>query len=327
MTPEVEKLLQTALKHKQGGSDKIYKQAYKAVDDIGKLGRKKKHQPAAVEALLKIIDEGVHPLPGSAASELADVATEANRDLVPYCRRRLHEDALAFSCVRLLLKFLGKEAFPDAAQAALDESLDIYTRYWVLETLDEEYGFEFTEGMMDGLPSLAGMTADRFRPDEIREWVAAGCPEHVVVPIKIPTAQLKKERIPLPAEYLKFLESHRAKTEYEHNECCWRLTEANDLFSPTNVDGREYPSIRQLRGFAETLKDMVEDEATVDQKGKPYPLSRLAAGWAIGASDSGDVLYLDPADECGVWAYHPDGGDVEKVAKAFRTWRSKARKV
>jgi hypothetical protein len=104
------------------------------------------------------------------------------------------------------------------------------------------------------------------------------------------------------------------------------LTPANDLFEPANVDGRGFPSIRQLAGFGATLKEFMDNQETVDQRGKPYPLGRLAGGWALGTSDSGDVLYLDPADQLSVWVFHHDGGDVEKVAQSFRSWRRKAKR-
>jgi hypothetical protein len=48
---------------------------------------------------------------------------------------------------------------------------------------------------------------------------------------------------------------------------------------------------------------------------------------AIGTSDSGDVLYLDPAASHSVWIFHPDGGDVEQAAKTFTAWRKTARSV
>ena len=103
------------------------------------------------------------------------------------------------------------------------------------------------------------------------------------------------------------------------------MTPADGLFAATNVDGKKYSCIRMLVGFAKSLQEATGEDATVDQKDKPYTLSRLAKGWAIGTSDSGDVMYLDPADDCSVWVFHPDGGDVERIAKSFRAWRNKAR--
>ena len=82
-----------------------------------------------------------------------------------------------------------------------------------------------------------------------------------------------------------------------------------------------------LRGYVEGLRDALEEDATEDARGKPYPLDRVAAGVAIGESNSGDVLYLDPADGHSCWIYHHGGGDVEKVGKSFATWKRKARKA
>ena len=105
--------------------------------------------------------------------------------------------------MQLLLKLLGKAAFPDAAAAVLDESLPVTSRYWILEALDEDFGFEFTEGMADELPSMAGLTKEHFRLDEIRAWAAGGYGKQVAVPIEIPLKQLKKEKIALPDDYRK----------------------------------------------------------------------------------------------------------------------------
>jgi len=67
-----------------------------------------------------------------------------------------------------------------------------------------------------------------------------------------------------------------------------------------------------------SIRKHIGDE-TEDQDGEPYSLDRLAAGLAMG-DNNGDVVFLDPADDCSVWLWYHDGADVERLADSFEQW-------
>jgi hypothetical protein len=111
---------------------------------------------------------------------------------------------------------------------------------------------------------------------------------------------------------------------YERDDCRWTLTPAAELLAKVEIDGKSVRNVQSLQRYAAAVKEAAEADATEDHKGRPYPFSRLAAGIAIGIDDSGDVLYLDPADKHSVWIFHHDGGDVELAASNFTAWLRKA---
>lgn len=180
---------------------------------------------------------------------------------------------------------------------------------------------------MDGVPIYLDEVKPKHIPvNEVTAWSKAGYPKYVKPVVKLPDKELNKAGINLPDAYRQFLLENHKGGEWERDEC-WRLMPASELFQKIDVDGQKVTSIRSLQAFAKSLRKVLEDDATEDHKGKSYPLDRLAAGVVIGHSDSGDVLYLDPADDHAVWAFHHDGGDVEREAKTFQTWLKQAEKV
>ncbi len=129
----------------------------------------------------------------------------------------------------------------------------------------------------------------------------------------------------LPAEYVAFLESHSGDQPYEYDDVDgWWLATSGELLESINVDGVEYPSIHQLRGYTATLREVFPGDATTDDNGEEYAFDRLAAGLAIG-DNNGDALFLDPSDKFSVWCFRHDGGYVEKFEKTFAKWLSKAK--
>lgn len=128
---------------------------------------------------------------------------------------------------------------------------------------------------------------------------------------------------PLPDDYRTFLASHDGEQSYEFDDIDWWLATERELAEGVNIDGNDYAYIHQLQGFSKTLAEFTDGDATTDEEGNAFPLSRLAAGLAIGTGD-GDVLFLDPADNYSVWCFHHDGGDVEKLAASFAEWLAEA---
>jgi SMI1 / KNR4 family (SUKH-1) len=129
----------------------------------------------------------------------------------------------------------------------------------------------------------------------------------------------------LPKEYLTFLETHDGAKSYIFDDLdSWWLDTKTELLKVINVDGRRLQAIYQLKSFSESLKEHVDDDATEDENGEPFPLARLAQGLAIG-NNNGDILFLDPTDHYSAWIYHHDGFDVEKLASSFAEWLATAK--
>ena len=129
----------------------------------------------------------------------------------------------------------------------------------------------------------------------------------------------------LPAEYTSFLESHSGSQPYEYDgEDGWWLAASDKLLKSINIDGKKHPYVHQLRGYAATLRDVFQSEATTDVNGNDHSFDRLEAGLAIG-DNNGDVLFLDPSNKFSVWLFCHDGGYVEKLAASFAKWLSKAK--
>jgi hypothetical protein len=321
MTPEVEKILKKVLECTKQSSERVYFAAFDRMEEIAKLGKRKQHRAAAIEALQQLALKAYEPLRGSAADRLVDLLTPADTDCLAFLRQGLKHPDIDSECARGLLKLQGTEAYDDAVALILDSKRSLDTRTAVLTDLSKQSGHPFDEDMPLYFDET---TADDLPLARIRAWQKAGYPAYVPEKITIPTAALAKLGITLPADYAEFLQQHRRSIRYEYDDCLWELTKGAQLLTKIKVDGKSVPSVQQLKQFAASLKKATKADATEDHKGKPYPLERLAQGIAIGSSDSGDVLYLDPADSCSVWIFHPDGGDVELAAKTFKAWLRKA---
>lgn len=321
MTPEVEKILKKVLECTKQSSERVYFAAFDRLEEITKLGKRKQHREAAIEALQQIALKAYEPLRGSAADRLVDLLTPADVDCLPFLRQGLKNKDIDNDCARGLLKLLGAEAYDDVVAMILDPQRTLDTRTAVLTDLSKHSGHSFDEALPLYFDET---TADDLPLARIRAWQKAGYPAYVPEKITIPTAALAKLGIKLPDDYTEFLLQHRRSVRYDYDDCLWELTKAAQLLTKINVDGKNIPSVQQLKQFAATMKKATKADTTEDHKGKPYPLARLAAGIAIGSSDSGDVLYLDPAESCSVWIFHPDGGDVELAAKTFQAWLRKA---
>jgi hypothetical protein len=214
--------------------------------------------------------------------------------------------------------------YAEAIDLIANKRLSNGARVGVLESLAKHSGQPFDKLIQT--PYMDEVTERDFPLAELRAWQRGGYGQFVLPKIVLPDKQLQKAGLKLPADYRKFLLQHRGD-RLKAGRTLWDLTLADRLLEKTNIDGRNYPAIGALKGYAVAMKDASEDGQTCDAKGKAYPLARLAAGLAIGTSDDGDVLYLDPAAKHSVWIFHHDGGDVEQAAPSFAAWLKKTRKV
>jgi hypothetical protein len=283
------------------------------------LGKRKKDRQSAIEALQKIALEAYEPLRSTAANELADLLSPKDTDCLPFLRAGLKKEDIAYGCVCGLLKLLGREAYREVVELILDSKRSLNNRASALSAICEHGDQPFDED----LPVYVDMKAADLPIEQVRAWADAGFPAYVPPKIEVPVSGLKKLGIELPDGYVKFLRKYAKTVTYEYDGCSWELTTAANLLARIDVDGKSVPSVQQLKRYAAVLKNSIEADKTEDHQGKPYPIDRLAAGIAIGTDDSGDVLYLDPADKFSVWIFHHDGGDVELGSKTFAAWLRK----
>ena len=320
MTSDIEKNLHKILQCTEKSSERVYFAARDLVEQIGKSGKRKKDRQSAIEALQKIALEAYSPLHSFAANSLANLLTPADTDCLPFLRTGLKYEDIAYGCVCGLLKVIGEEAYKDIVELILDSKRSLDIRSSALKVICHHSGQRFDEG----LPLFMDMKVADLPIDEVRAWADAGFPAYVAPKIEVPESGLKKLGIELSEDYLKFLRQYAKSVTYEYDGCSWELTTGANLLAKVDVDGKSVPSVQQLKRYAAVLKKSMKADTTEDHKGKPYPLDRLAAGIAIGTDDTGDVLYLDPADKLSVWIFHHDGGDVERASKTFTAWLRKA---
>jgi len=303
-------------------SKKRHTKAEEAVVEISALSEKKRTRDAAREALLEIVRTDDLELAGRAMAYSVPLLAPDDTDLIPLLRERLainHPSDYAY--MEGLLAILGSAVYPEALQIVRDLERCIGTRAAVVKSLDEISGVPFARDLFGRI--IPKIRVEHYHLDELAEWEANG---FTVPPIQLPTDELAVMGIALPKDYSAFLLKHRRSDSYQHGDVRWELLTAAELCEPCNVDGKEYAAVQQIKGFAQTFQECTGEKATVDSKGKPYAIERLEDGVVIGSSDSGDTLYLDPADKDSVWIYYHDGGNVEGVAKTFSSWQRKARR-
>lgn len=324
MSKKVAEQMQIVREYLAKATKRKYDKAHDAIVEISDLSEKKRTRDAAREALLETVRSEELNLAGSAMAYLTMVPllSSDDADLVPFLRERLaiyHDSDYAY--LEGLLAILGPAAYPEALQFVRDPKRSAGSRSTIVESLADITGIPFDRDLL-GL-TVPEIREEHYHLDELAAWEANGFTEPQ---IEIPVDDLAALGIELPDDYCEFLLKHRKGESYNYKGPSWWLLTAAELCEPCNIDGQEYPAVRQLKAYAETFQECTGEEETVDSKGKPYPVERLAAGVTIGSSDSGDTLYLDPADKNALWIYHHDGGDVERVAKTFSAWRKKAKR-
>ena len=124
---------------------------------------------------------------------------------------------------------------------------------------------------------------------------------------------LEKNKIHLPIALHKYLYLEKGKLKIFEDEDDFKLYSLHELSDNIAVNHKETLRVLQLNVFASSLKETYQDqENTFDQKGFPFPLSRLSKCLAIGEENE-RVLFIDPDDSNSVWIFHIDDGGVEKV--------------
>lgn len=313
MAESVDKLLKQAMLKR--GADK----AEAAVVAIGRMLRRKGAKRDELFGVLKQISDQA-PQGGAryrAFDEMSQSVTADDQEWLTFLRASMDRSEAVSLIAGALLRVFGKPAYQELVDIVCDKKRPASTRYYCLDVITDHSGRPFAHEIP--VMHYDNITEDMYPIAKLQAWAASGFADPE--PIIVPTKELKKLGIELPGPYSKFLAKHEADEEYETDDGQWCLLAANELLAEVDVDGKKVPAIRQLSAFASSLKDVLGSNATTDDKDKPYPLKRLAAGWAIGTESSGDVLYLDPSDKHSVWIFYHDGGDVERVAKSFGGWK------
>jgi hypothetical protein len=295
-----------------------------AVQRLEKLAlRRAECRAEATEALRRIALEGKGAsVRYFARHALVAQAEPGDREAAAFFREHLSVPDLCLDAVRGLLKIEGEMAYADVVAVVADTKQTLENRGEAVWALARHANQPFARRL-------------RREPEEWREedlllpevnaWAKAGFPE--ARPGSLEKLKLAFERLgcKAPADYLKFLKS-RVEAEYSDRWGTWRLPPVNELLETVCIDRYKGPYFRQLVGCAKALAGVRKKGATVDEKGKPYPLERVEGGLAIGDDHFGDILFLDPSDRFSVWVLCRTIGEVCRTAPDFKTWLAKAKK-
>lgn len=323
MSKQIADKVAKILKCTESSSDRTYSAACRLLDEVAKAGKRKTSRDEVVAALQQICEESWFALRRSAITSLVDLLIPADTDLVPFLKQGLKDEDISYGSACGLLNVIGSEAYPDIVKVILNGRRELGTRSSLLSALCDHSGQRFNEG----LPLFCDLKPKDLPLADVRKWADAGFPGVLASVAHIPTNKLAKLNIALPIDYLNFLQQHRASQTYECGDNEWTLFASDELVKKTKVDGKSVPNVRQLQRFARSFHEVTGEDSTTDARGKAYALDRLSDGIVIGSGDGGEVLYLDPADQNGVWIFFPDGGDVERAAKTVRAWLRKAKKL
>lgn len=307
------------------GLRKTRDKAFRALEKLKKLAcRRGKSRKEATQAIRRIGLEGQdETLRLHAGLALIDAATEGDVEATVFFREQLGNPDLCYSCIAGLLITIGTEAYGEIVDVANDANHTMANRGGAVQALAEHSGHPFDRQLPE---NFATWEEIHLLLDELNAWAERGYPEATAHPVEISVTELANQGIVLPKEYEEFLKSQISGVEYVHKENPWRLATAERLLETVTAEKRKCLYIRRLEGLATTLTEFFDGDSTVDKKGLPYAFSRLAAGLAIGDDDCGDILYLDPSDQHSVWAFHHDGGDVEKLGRSFKAWLTRTKK-
>lgn len=318
MADQVAELLKVGLR-------KTRDKAFRALDKLKKLARRRgKTRKEAIEAIRRIGLEGQDEmLRLNAGFALIEAAIEGDAEATVFFREQLGNPDLCYSCMAGLLITIGTEAYGEIVDVANDANHTMEHRGCAVQALAKHSGQPFDRQLPE---DFNNWEEKHLLLHELNAWAEEGYPEVKALPVEIPVAELANLGIVLPKEYEEFLKSQIAGVEYVYKENPWRLATAERLLETVTVEKRKCLYIRRLEGLAKILTQFFDGDSTVDNKGLPYAFSRLAAGLAIGDDSSGDILYLDPSDQYSVWAFHHDGGDVEKLGRSFKAWLTRTKK-
>ncbi len=130
-------------------------------------------------------------------------------------------------------------------------------------------------------------------------------------------------KIPLPDFYYRWLEKTKSAYCVKYAERLWFISTLEELEEEITIDKNALPSWQQLKAYSDLYKQINQLNATCDQDGNDFDLSRLNDCIAIG-DDNGEPLFCDPSDSYSVWCYYPDGGDVKLLSTSLDDFISEA---
>jgi len=144
---------------------------------------------------------------------------------------------------------------------------------------------------------------------------------HLVNPDKIVTvhktlkefnAILKKDKVEISSKYYDYLNSEKFEAELEiiKGEDSFKIFNPEELREIVNIGGKKFVAARQLKGYALSLKNIIEDYG---KDSGFFTLDDLADSIAIGEENS-RLLFIDSRDHYTLWMFCTDGGDgIEKT--------------
>ncbi len=150
----------------------------------------------------------------------------------------------------------------------------------------------------------------QFNPIEWKATAMISDPNKKVIkdtkPIKELLTTLKESDIQIPESYLDFLtsENFKSKISIIRGQEKFNLYNLNELCEEVNIDGNSCLRINELKGYADSLREVFGDENTED-----FSLTELSSCLAIGYENEA-ILFLDFRDSNSLWVFYPDGGDI-----------------
>lgn len=129
------------------------------------------------------------------------------------------------------------------------------------------------------------------------------------------TAILNKAKIEIPAPYFEYLTSNEFNPQVSvfSDEEDFILYDLHELCEKVKVDGKPYFTISQLKGFTQTLLEVIGDDLPNIQH---LQYKALADYLTIGYENT-RILYIDNSDHHSVRIFHPDGGDIEETGMVY----------
>lgn len=125
-------------------------------------------------------------------------------------------------------------------------------------------------------------------------------------------AILKKDKIEVPFRYFTYVSSEKFKNQLEviKGEGIFKIYSSDDLREIVDIDGKQFVTARQLKGYAMSLRGIIENYG---KESEFFTLDNLSDSITIGEENS-RLLFIDSRDHNSLWVFHTDGGDsIEKT--------------
>lgn len=151
------------------------------------------------------------------------------------------------------------------------------------------------------------------------QWKSDGCgysdPNVIIKKKKKTTKQLiavlDKAKVEIPTLYFDYITSSAFDPQVSifPDEEAFDLYDLEQLCEKIKVDGTSCLTVSQLRGFANTLLDIM---GKIPPKKQDLSTQDLSNCLTIGFGNT-RLLFIDCRDNNTLWVFYPDGGDVEKL--------------